>query len=716
MASFVTESKMAQSILSEPLLSMTDIDAVIEHQAIPATPSYAELRQFVAQQRKQQQKSYTEDKEVCRIFAEDLDRYRVVSFDIFDTLLVRYVDHPINVFFFLQNEPIFKKFAFRAPVHQLRIEAENLSRQMLHKAIGSSEVNLSEIYAVFCKKNDISLDYVDSFVAAEENVERKLCVINPFFVDLYSRAVQAGKRVIVATDMYLRKPFLLALLQEKGIAVSSEDLFVSSDLRVSKQSGGMFQKIFEALKVEPEAILHIGDHPISDYKKPLEMGIPSILHPHKASSNQVNGCHSDDVLTLQSYLRGMIRVSRHTNEITSDFWSWLGYRAFGPLVTGFCCWLKERFRADSIERAWFLLRDGELPSRVYNVLYPEATGTIVGTLPSSRRAFVFPTLEIAPQFAVPNLICCIKPLPVRSYLERLNVPADDFEQEFLNCGFLSSNEMVDGRIDHQKLFALLNQPRVLSAVKERSRHERNLIERFFAQEGLCGRQKIALIDLGWNGTIQKAAHYLLEQKVNPLHLKGYYVATKSSFSCNETPGMQHDGYLVYKGNPSNVDQLITSCYVFMEIVFSSLSGSLACFEESGEKVRGIFQESDKSAEQSSILQRIHEGVLLFAQEFREAQKQYGFGTIPPLVAAEEIFRLFSRPTAEEAEKIGALAHSENYGMTTHRYVAKFQPSLDPQSVLNDLHSAYWRAGLVGQDNEQAMILRSLLWLMESAAN
>lgn len=675
--------------------------------------NFATLQKFASQRQQKENQKYTQDKEIERIFDEELKRYRVISFDIFDTLLMRTVDHPSNVFFFLKDEPAFHKQIFSAPLFHLRTEAENLARQALFNTTGSGEVNLSEIYAVFCKRNNISLGLIPQFVAAEENIERKLCQPNPFFVELYQRAIDAGKCVVIASDMYLHKSFLLRLLSEKGFPVTEKNLFVSSDLRVSKQSGVLFSKMLDALKVRPEDVLHLGDHPISDYDKPKEMGINVLLHIHKASSNVVNGCCSEESATVQSYLRGMIRVKRHATSLHEDFWTWLGYRVFGPLTTGFCCWLKERFQEDGIEQAWFLLRDGELPYRIWKELYPDHPSVKTSLLPSSRRAFVFPTLEIAPAFALPNFLSCIKPLPVRKYLERLKVSAQEFEQEFYANGFQSLDEMVDGRIDHQKLLGLLQSPRILKALLARSRQERRLLEAFFEQKGLFKQKSQAIVDLGWNGTIQKAIHLILAQRGQPLRFKGYYFATQASFVHNEFPGIQHAAYLAQKGQPMQIDQLVRSCYVLLESVYSSLTGSLVCFKQGNKHIKEDFQAPDKTDEQAAMLTKIHEGALCFAREFKRASAHHNFSSIPSLVAAEEFFRLFIRPTAQEAEKIGGIAHCENYGMDSFRYVAKFTSGSNPQEILEDFDMAYWKAGLLNQNNAKAMALRSLLWMMDA---
>ena len=694
--------------------------ALLDERVIPfpapanSCVSSAELRGIAARYLARKENGFLADEEILRIFDHELDRYSVVSFDIFDTLLIRKIDHPVNAFYFLQNEPQFQQFTPRGPIHQVRMEAEELARQMLARSIQSGEVNLSEIYAVFCKLNDIPLERVASLVAAEENVERKLCEPNPFVAGLYAKAVKAGKRVVFASDMYLRKPFLLDLLREKGFPVSESDLFVSSDLRVSKTDLGLFQQMLKQLNVQPFQVLHVGDNPLSDYKRPEELGTRAILHRHKASSETLTPCISNEALAVQSYMRGMIRAKRHQSTLSSDFWPWLGYRVFGPLITGFCTWLEAHFRADSIEHAWFLMRDGELPKRVYDILFAGTGSVPASTLLSSRRAFVLPLLDVDPELVVPNLCVGLSTMPAREYLERLNVPAAGFAPEFRAAGFSSLEEEFDARSDSRKLMNLFCQPRVIEALVARGQYERGTLERYLVQEGVCDSRRIALVDLGWSGTIQKAAHKLLTRNYPSTEICGYYVGTKRSFGRNEIAGMKHAGYLVERGRPERINDVLNDSFLILELVFTSVTCGLICFEEKAGRVEGVFQGQEKSEEQCAIVEAIHEGVLIYAREFKEAKERFGFGVVPADAAAENLLRLCSRPTPEEAGKLGALEVVDNYGTTTRRHLARFSPTASAETVLEEMSRCCWSKGLLAQDNEPAMALRNLLWLLESA--
>jgi predicted HAD superfamily hydrolase len=86
-------------------------------------------------------------------------------------------------------------------------------------------------------------------------------------------AREAGKTVILITDMYMHAEHVADLLARLGIAAERYDrLFSSADLKVSKASGRIFAHVEAALGREPEAFLHLGDSLRGDFANPRRRG------------------------------------------------------------------------------------------------------------------------------------------------------------------------------------------------------------------------------------------------------------------------------------------------------------------------------------------------------------------------------------------------------------------------------------------------------------
>ena len=699
-------------------------ETVLEFPAKKESIDFDGLLRFAKDSREKARKDYTPNNCLQSEFAEYLQDVKVVSFDIFDTALVRRVDHPVDVFFHLGQHGAFKAHTFAGSIAKLRVSAEQAARTMVFRVIASYEVNLLEIYQVFCDLNGISREYAESFVEAEEAIELELCAPCAAIHRLYEEAIERGRQAIFISDTYHRTEFLVRLLNAVGYPVDGSVAFASAEARKAKQNGELFTEVFGKLGIAPSAVLHVGDHPVSDYKRPKSLGIASLLHSHKASNDRAElfdevtkGAQNDLLLSQRSMIRGLVRMAGQQREVGNDFWWRFGYSAVGPMTVGFCEWLEETMRNDGMEHAYFLLRDGELLHGVYQALFAEKAGACKATtLDSSRRAMLLPVAEFAPTFALPSLLGGIGKRPVREYLERMGVDADPFEVEARLAGLASLDELVDGRFATNQLVAFLVQKPVLTAVLERGRVEREALVSFLVDALVTSRERAALVDLGWGGTIHKSLQVLLMKTSPNTKLTGYYMATFPEAPHSVIPGLEVRSYLAERGKPENIYAQIVSFLNLFETVYTSNKGSVLHFAKGTDGcVQPVRQKSDKSKEQSRNLEAIHAGALAFAAEYGRLATAKGYAAMPATVASEEFFRVIDKPTNEEAELLGGLVHCDNLGSDSTHISAELREGAGPEELLEDFKEVHWKQGALSQATPTAARLRTLLWLMEAQA-
>jgi FMN phosphatase YigB (HAD superfamily) len=695
-----------------PVSLVTQETASAAQEPPAAEPSYEEIRRFSALLRRQQ--GYVSSEEMEEAFQRELAQCQLVSFDIFDTLLFRYVEHPKDVFLHLPWQPAFRRHKFSASLKHLRLEAEASARRIVYQEIQSWEVALPEIYACFCDRNDLSRELVPSFVAAEEEVERKLCVASPALLALYRQAREAGKRIVFVSDTYHSSEFLASLLQQNGFEVSPGSVFSSAERRGNKAEGKLFRIVMEEYPVAAESILHVGDHPVSDCEIPRKLGIHALLHPFRASAVAPPPAANDPNAVLHSYCQGLARVTACDLAKEKTFWWRLGYRVCGPLTAGYCQWLNARMRADRIDHAWFVLRDCEVIAKVYNALFPGENGKPkVSTLPLSRRAMLLPVIEMAPAVALSstNGLLSGMPMPVREYFERLHLDPARFAEVIAQSGFPSMETVIDPAEGEQ--YKLFTQPAVLQALIERAAVEREALTAYLRQEGMLDARRIAMVDIGWSGTAQKAMHTLLAQVAPKSSLKGYYLVTTHLFLANAVPGMQQLAYLVNHGEPRELLNLLTSSIRLLESFFTSKSGSLLYFEMRNGTAVPVFGRREKSAEEEQYLDEVHAGAVAFATDFQKHSGDFQHGLISPQIAMDSYLKMFTHPSPEEAQHIGELQHSEGMGSQETHYLAKWPPSATTmEGIWTAYKKGWWKMGLVRQTNAQAAALRTLLWLKE----
>ena len=186
-----------------------------------------------------------------------------VSFDMFDTLLVRPCILPADIFAFIA-EKVDKKY--NIDFYSMRINAE----------AGLNNANIYDIYNAIQQRYELSDELKNILLQEEIDVETKLLSVRKDVKEFYDLAVEKNKKIIVISDMYLPSDILLNILHGKGYDKISK-VYVSNEHKLNKGNGGLFDFVIKDLGTNN--ILHIGDSLVSDYKIPLNMSINAHYYP-----------------------------------------------------------------------------------------------------------------------------------------------------------------------------------------------------------------------------------------------------------------------------------------------------------------------------------------------------------------------------------------------------------------------------------------------------
>jgi len=192
----------------------------------------------------------------------NLESYDIISFDLFDTLLLRRVLFPNDMFWVVGWSALYRNELpddwTEARFKKARIDAEYRARVR-----AETEIDLDDIYAEFADKEGFSAEEVEKLKSREIRVEENHIDANPYVLEFYEHCIAQGKRVILVSDMYLPHDAVEWMLERKGIA-GYERLFMSSTYRKTKYEGDLFPFVASEMGVNGSKILHIGDNYNSD--------------------------------------------------------------------------------------------------------------------------------------------------------------------------------------------------------------------------------------------------------------------------------------------------------------------------------------------------------------------------------------------------------------------------------------------------------------------
>lgn len=207
----------------------------------------------------------------------------VFSFDVFDTLVTRTVFHPKDVFWLVQSKLSSSgDHAFPQALSRGFWGARVWSEFIARRRSSREDVGYDEIYSVLAELYCLDSVAVDRLKAIELDVERSVLVPIDGALEIVGDARKKG-RIVFLSDMYLPTDFVSQVLEKFSFKTIEEPLYVSGDIGVTKGSGNLFRKAIADLGLEPQDLVHCGDHLYSDCRTPKKLGvrIPPQVSPHR---------------------------------------------------------------------------------------------------------------------------------------------------------------------------------------------------------------------------------------------------------------------------------------------------------------------------------------------------------------------------------------------------------------------------------------------------
>ena len=279
-----------------------------------------------------------------------------VSFDIFDTLLIRPYIKAEDLFEHI--EELCKAKGFKKE----RILAEKRARYTFSQY---EDITIDDIYENICPE-------FKELKIFELELEKQILRPNPFIKHLYDKAKTLGKKIIATSDMYLPEEFLKDVLYKNGFTDIAK-VYVSSEYKKTKYTKSLYKEIVEELKTQPQKIIHIGDNLQSDYFNAIDSGFKAIFFEKyinkffKTKNGKKYAQLSEKKYSLDfSIITAMSAIKLSTK--SNDYWYNLAYNIGGAFAIGYIQYIIEQCKLNDINNLLFVSRDGYILQKVYNIL------------------------------------------------------------------------------------------------------------------------------------------------------------------------------------------------------------------------------------------------------------------------------------------------------------------------------------------------------------
>lgn len=486
---------------------------------------------------------------------EKIELHDVISFDLFDTLLLRNVIEPTDIFRVVEKEYNFK-YNVNLNFHKIRVRSERLARENSSK----EDITLDDIYK-YVQKSVGSIS--NELKRLELDTEQNFIVPNAEIKKMVEYAMSLEKKVYFITDMYLPSSFIVNVLNRIGITHNFK-LFVSGELNVSKATGNMYKYILYEEKLNNETKwLHIGDNFISDVKNAEKYNITA--HYYKKLSEREKEV---PINSLGDSIVRALQINHKYANLSHDYWYQFGIEVVSALYLGVMCWLVEQLKGK--DNIYFLSRDGYFPFQLYQIMLQfDESLPMAKYLYTSRRAYIYPLLAVKNKEKAIELFIKTnshfgQKLTVRDLLINLGLVAEKYSSLLMSSGV----ETLDVDInENNKENVILFLERIWDNIEKEMQEELQTLEAYLQHEGLHKYDEINIFDIGWGGSVQYALSRILNKKVN-----GYYFGTLENFQSEVKDTAR--GYAFHQGVPFRRRNFIIPNAMMYEFVFSAPEGSL----------------------------------------------------------------------------------------------------------------------------------------------
>lgn len=482
------------------------------------------------------------------------ETFDVLTIDLFDTLVVRRVHDPdqIKVPVAVRVSEIAEREGLKAsPVDFLNVrnDFETADRRAA-RAAGCPDAEA--FYPEFMQNalrhlfkeryTDLIYREVRDF---ELEIEASMIVLRERFVDMLCRLKAAGKTIAVVSDVYLPAEYLKVMLKRAGFKLDLAFVYSSADTRKAKASGAAYGYVSEKYGCKPERWLHVGDNTISDGSNAEKAGIKAVLIRDTEEYLRKNILEKYAWCTTRPFWRGryiqqLMQPLEAENAKRSDLYI-AGYNFFGFLLSAFIWGLGEHIKRLNIRRVYFFSREGYLLMKIWESLVPYMFhGTAIPEahyLRVSRLAVMHTSCGYTDMNLEKAMIAFMPAnnLDFTDFCRVFGLDADKFEDllrrhSLPRDGVISTVQEGFRQANLDNFKALLGDAEFQERIRSQCRPANLAFQRYLAEEGMLGERDVALVDVGWLGTIHRFLFESIEHLQNRPSCHGFLMAADRRYA------------------------------------------------------------------------------------------------------------------------------------------------------------------------------------------
>ena len=491
-----------------------------------------------------------------------------ISFDLFDTLFIRRVHDPDML-----KIPVARYVAARAEqqglgwswqkIQKLRDTFEAEQRVQTGQKFEDHEA----CYPVYMRQvlaavfGDSQADFLLADVTDYElSIENSMLVPRQELVAWLRRLHGQGKKIFLISDIYLPAAHLRQLVEHGGFAECVTDIISSADSFLAKASGKGFALIQERYGLDVKTWLHIGDNPVSDGYRPAQAGIKALVLKdclEKMRKGLVrryyqygHGRPFFRGSTLLQVMQPLEEENRPRSPLYIE-----GYNFLAPVIGTFIQRLAEKTLQNKIPHIYFLSREGWMFKKFWE-----------GAIPKIYPATKLPSVSYlyVSRMALAGACCAYQGL-TRDNAAIAFLPAGNRDfRDVCRIFKLDGGKLAPHLARHHLVLEtslsplypetttenavrfqeLLEDEAFQEEIRRQTRPYNDALIKYLEQEHFFEQTDVAIVDIGWLGTIQRFLYEAVQHRPDNPRFHGMLLAATRGIPFPTRPDNSIEG-LIY---------------------------------------------------------------------------------------------------------------------------------------------------------------------------
>jgi len=576
-----------------------------------------------------------------------------VSFDLFDTLMIRRIHDPDLV-----KLPVARYIACLAQKKKLKISWQKVQKlrdtiEQRHRAeTAKSFVDHEACYPRFMGEllqeifkhsmNDSLLKQVTEYELAMEN---SMLVPRRQLVDWLFELAEKGKKILIVSDIYLPAEHLRVLINHAGFLDAVTAVVSSADTFLAKASGKAFSLLEKQYLLDKKHWLHIGDNPISDGLRPVEFGIRALVLQdasemrRKAIVKRYFNYSKGLPLWRGRALQQLMQPHEGENTKRSDLYI-EGHNFLAPLIGGFVQYIAEQCRKFDIGKIFFLSREGWIFKKYWEkcvpLLFPDSYLPEVEYLYVSRMALAGASCAYQ-GLTETNVDIAFLPAGNREFKDVCRIFGLDItlleehlkRYELLPETCLSPLYNEYNPENTERLKELLEDDLFQDEIKRQTRKASDAMMRYFEEVGFFKYKQVAIVDIGWLGTIQRFLYEAVRHREDSPRCFGYLFGATRGIPYPSSPDNFIEGVIYDKNRFNFAASSILYARDLFEEAFRAPHPTLNGYKLTKDGYELEFRRDDDATgkaekEQDGFFAPLQQGIIDAAERYGAASALLGY--------------------------------------------------------------------------------------------